>query len=49
MKTLQVTHVMLLVFAFVCFTFAAWQDAHPSRTQLLSIGLAFLTLSLLSW
>jgi len=40
-------HQILLVFALCCFTFAAWQNAHPYWNRVVAVGLAFFTLAAL--
>lgn len=42
-------HLLLLVFAFVCFVLSAWPTAAPHWNRLVSAGLAFLTASMMSW
>jgi hypothetical protein len=38
-------HLVLLVLAFVCFLFSAWQYSYPQVMRVISIGLAALTLA----
>lgn len=38
-------HLVLLVFAFVCFGFAAWQATSPAWNRVVAVGLAALTLA----
>ena len=42
-------HLVFLVFALVCFVVSAWQAAAPNWNKLVSLGLAFLTASMISW
>jgi len=35
----------LLLFAFVCFVFAAWQQASPQWNRIVAIGLAAFVLA----
>lgn len=44
-----VVHLILLVFAFVCFALATWGPAQPSWNRLVSAGLTFLVASMFSW
>lgn len=44
-----VVHLLLLVFAFVCFVLATFPPAQPHWNRLVSAGLAFLTASMISW
>jgi ABC-type uncharacterized transport system YnjBCD permease subunit len=39
--------LILLVFAFVCFTLAAFWQPSPPRFNLIAAGLAFATLTLI--
>jgi hypothetical protein len=45
----QPIHLILLVFALVCFVLATWGPAAPNWNRLVSAGLAFLTASMISW
>jgi hypothetical protein len=40
---------LLLVFALVCFTLAAFPPANPYHPRLIAAGLAFLTASMIPW
>ena len=40
--------LILLVFAFVCFTLAAFWNPNPPRVNLVAAGLAFWVLSILT-
>lgn len=44
-----ISHLVLLVFALVCFAFAAWQSSSPAWNRIVGVGLAFLTASFISW
>jgi hypothetical protein len=44
-----VLHLLLLVFALVCFILATWGPAQPNWSRLVSGGLAFLVASMISW
>ncbi len=46
-----IAHLVLLVFAFVCFVLAAWNapEPEPNWRRLVAIGLAFLVASMISW
>ena len=46
MKMIQ---LLLLVFAFVCFTIAALPLGAPYQQRLIAAGLAFLTASMIPW
>lgn len=38
-------HLLLVVFAFACFIFAAWQHASPTWNRIVAVGLAAFVLS----
>jgi hypothetical protein len=42
-------HLLMLLFAFVCFVLASWSGAAPYWNRLVSGGLAFLVASMISW
>jgi hypothetical protein len=44
-----VVHLILLVFALVCFMLAAFPLSAPISPRLLAAGLAFLTASMIPW
>lgn len=39
--------LILLVLAFVCFAFSAWQSSSPTWNRVVSVGLAALVASML--
>jgi len=44
-----VIHLILLVFALVCFILAAWGISPPNWNRLVAAGLAFLAASMITW
>lgn len=44
-----VVHLLLLVFALVCFVLATWPAAAANWNRLVSAGLAFLVASMITW
>lgn len=46
---MPLAHLILLVFALVCFVISAFPPAQPNWNRLVSIGLAFLTASFMPW
>jgi hypothetical protein len=45
----SVLHLVLLVFALVCFVLATWRFSPPDWNRLVAAGLAFLVASMISW
>jgi hypothetical protein len=44
-----VLHLLLLVFALVCFVLAGFPMATPYHPRLIAVGLAFLAASMIPW
>ncbi len=44
-----VVHLLLLLFAFVCFVLATFPPATPYWNRLVSAGLACLVASMINW
>ena len=46
---MNVLHLILLVFALVCFAFSAWQSNSPYWNRIVSVGLTALVASMVLW